>query len=230
MNLSPGPSLSQKMWRSSLKVALAIEAFFIVYMTFYDRGFTFISFVKTFAGTANFLLALSLSLSSFGYFFDFLDSKVLYRKYFGLLGYFSAVTYSLFLFVANPDRYWYGFQENFWSSDILLGLFAMAIFTGMALISNDRAMLWIGPKRWRNYLRFGYFAFFLLVIRAALNESLPIGADGIPEMWASYLSHPNNLPPPRLLFSGVAMAVLFFRFAVEFDKWRKASVAPVEKY
>ena len=227
MNPSPDLSLSQKMWRSSLKIALGIEVFFIVYIAIYDLGFTFISFVKTFAGTANFLLALSLSLSSFGYFFDFLDSKVIYRKYLGLLGYFSALIYSLLLFVANPDRYWYGFRENFWSSDIVLGLLAMAIFTGMAVISNDRAMLWIGPKRWRHYLRFGYLAFFLLVVRAALNESLPVGADGIPEMWVSYLAHPDNVPPPRLLFSGVAMTVLFFRLAVEFDKWQKKRIAPV---
>ena len=216
----PSLSLSEKLWHSSWKVALCIEAFFVVYMALYDRGFTFISFVKTFAGTANFLLALSLSLSSFGYFFNFLDSKVIYRKYFGLLGYFSALLYSALLLGANPERYWYGFWENFWSSDILIGLIAMAIFTGMALISNDKAMLWIGPKRWRQCLRLGYFAFFLLVVRAILNESLPIGADGIPEMWTSYIFFPHNLPPPRLLFSFVALSVLLFRFAVEFDKWQ----------
>ena len=223
MDASLPPSLDTKMWRNAFKVALGIHVFFIVYIASYDQGFTLTSFVKTFAGTANFLFAISLSLSAFGYFFNFLDSKVLYRKYFGLLGYFSALIYMLLVPVVNPERYFYGFFENFWSTDILLGLTAMAIFTGMALISNQSAMLWMGPKRWRLALRFGYLAFFLLVVRAILNQEIPIGADQFPEMWVTYLASPDSVPPPRLLFSSVALAVIFFRFLVEIDKWHKSS-------
>lgn len=221
MDASPQSSLARKMWGSSLLVGLGIYIFFVFYIFLYDQGFSFSSFVKTFAGTANFLFALSLSLSAFGYFFNFLDSKVAYRKYFGLLGYFSALTYMLLVPVVNPERYFYGFFNNFWSSDIILGLLSMGIFTVMALISNNTAMLWIGPKRWRFLLRFGYLAFFLLVLRAILNQDIAIGADRVPEMWALYLASPENVPPPRLLFSVVAMAVLFFRFSVDFDKWQR---------
>lgn len=222
MSVSAPVSLTTKMWRSSLRFALGIEVFFVGYIFLYDGHFDFVSFVKTFAGTANFLLALSLVLPSFGYFFNFLDAKILYRKYLGLLGYFSALIYTLLLPVSNPDRYWYGFFDHFWSSDILLGLAAMIIFTGMALISNDKAMLFIGPARWRSLLRLGYVAFFLLVVRAVLNQELPIGADGIPEMWLVYLNNPDHLPPPRLLFSVVALSVIAFRLMVTFDKYRQA--------
>ena len=223
------PSLDAKMWHATFRVALGIYAFFVLYIALYDQGFTFSSFVKTFAGTANFLLAISLSLSAFGYFFNFLDSKVLYRKYFGLLGYFSALIYMALVPVVNPERYFYGFFEHFWSTDILLGLAAMGIFTGMALISNNRAMLWIGPRRWRLLLRFGYLAFFLLVVRAILNQDIPIGADQVPERWVAYLASPDSVPPPRFLFSTVALTVILFRFFVEFDKWYKLRGRPVDQ-
>ncbi len=219
---APEPvSLASKMWRSSFKVAVGIHLFFVLYIFLYDGHYDFISFVKTFAGTANILFALSLSLSSFGYFFNFLDTKILYRKYLGLLGYFSALIYTVLLPASNPERYFYGFFDNFWSSDILLGTAAMAIFTGMALISTDKAMLAIGPVRWRHLLRLGYLAFFLLVVRAVLNQALPVGADGIPEMWLVYLDNPDHLPPPRLLFSLIALMVIAFRLSVELDKLRE---------
>ena len=144
MSVPEPMSLASKMWRSSFKVALGIHLFFVLYIFLYDGRYDFVSFVKTFAGTANILLALSLSLSSFGY-----------------------------------------------------------------------------PVRWRQLLRLGYLAFFLLVVRAILNQALPVGADGIPEMWLVYLDNPDHLPPPRLLFSLVALTVIAFRLLVEFDKYRQ---------
>lgn len=210
-----------------MRVAVGVYLFFVLYIFLYDQGFTLFSFAKTFAGTANILLASSFALSSLGYFFDFLDSKVVYRKYLGLLGYFSAAFYMLLVVFLRPERYWYGFFDNFWSSDILLGSTALAILTAMALISNNRAMLWIGPKHWRLYLRFGYLAFFLLVLRGVLNQSVLIGADTVPEIWGAYLSDPQNLPPPRLFFSVVAMGVIFLRLGVEFDKWYRKPVVPL---
>ncbi len=219
--IDPRAAMTRKLWMNSLLIMFGVNGFFFLYVTLLDGPFTLISFAKVMAGTANFLFAASLSLSSLGYFFDFLDSKVVYRKYFGLLGYFSALTYMLLLPILQPERYWYGFFENFWTSDFLLGISAMAIFTMMTLISNDRAMMAIGPVRWRNLLRFGYLAFFLLVVRAMMNESNAIGADLRPEMWGEYLRNFDTLPPPRLLFSIVGTSVVFLRFAVEFDKWRK---------
>lgn len=220
--IDPRSAMTKKLWMNSFLIMFGVNGFFYLYVTLLDGPFTLVSFAKVMAGTANFLFAASLSLSSLGYFFDFLDSKVVYRKYFGLLGYFSALTYMLLLPILQPERYWYGFFENFWTSDFLLGISAMAIFTMMTLISNDWAMMTIGPVRWRNLLRLGYFAFFLLVIRAMMNESNAIGADLWPEMWGEYLRNFDTLPPPRLLFSIVGTSVVFLRLAVEFDKWRKS--------
>lgn len=225
--IDPRAAMTKKLWLYSIFVMLGIMAFFFYYVSILDGPFTLVSFAKVMAGTANFLFAASLSLSSLGYFFNFLDSKVVYRKYFGLLGYFAALIYALLLPVLRPERYFFGLPEYFWTSDVLLGLSAMGIFTGMALISNDRAMLAIGPVRWRSLLRLGYVAFFLLVVRAVMNESNPIGADPKPEYWMAYLQSFDTLPPTRLLFSFVAMTVIFSRLAVEFDKYRKRAVAPM---
>lgn len=219
--IDPRAAITKKLWMHSLLTAIVVGNFFVVYVIFLDGPFTLVSFAKVMAGIANILFAMSLSLSSFGYFFNFLDGKVVYRKYLGLIGYFSALVYTLLLPALQPERYWYGFFENFWTSDFLLGLTAMSIFTVMALISNDRAMLWIGPVSWRYILRLGFLAFFLLVVRAAMNESNSIGADPRPEYWGHYLQTFDTLPPTRLLFSVVGMSVVFLRIGVEFDKWRK---------
>lgn len=219
--LNPQLVLERKLWGHSLLVALLVAGFFVGYVLLLDTVFTWVSLAKVMAGTANFLFAMSLSLSSFAYFFNFLDSKVIYRKYLGLLGYFAALGYALSLPILRPERYGYGLPEYFWTSDVLLGLGAMGIFTMMALISNNRAMQWIGPVRWRSLLRLGYLAFFLLVLRGVINESQPIGVDPHPEYWALYLHNLDTLPPVRLLFSVVALTVIFFRLAVVFDLWQK---------
>ena len=206
-------------WRNSLYVAIGASLFYTWYVITADGYFNLVSFAKVMAGAANFLFAASFSLSSIGYYFNFLDTKVIYRKYLGLLGFFAALIYTLLLPIVRPDYYFYGFFDHLWSSDVLLGAGDMAIFTMMALISNNEAIQTIGPVRWRQLLRLGYVAFFLLVIRAILNNENPIGADARPEMWQVYLSNPEGLPPVRLVFSVIAMAVIFFRLSVEFDKW-----------
>jgi DMSO/TMAO reductase YedYZ heme-binding membrane subunit len=207
-------------WLHSFYVAFGAALFYTVYVIIQDGYFDLVSFAKVMAGTANFLFAASFSLSGLGYYFNVLDSKVIYRKYLGLLGFFAALIYTLLLPVVRPDYYFYGFFDHLWSSDVLLGTTSIAIFTVMALISNNGAMQKIGPLRWRTILRLGYVAFFLLVVRAVLNNENPIGADARPEMWLQYFANPDGLPPVRLVFSVIAMAVIFFRLSIEFDKWR----------
>lgn len=221
---TPQPS-TRLWWRHSSFIALGAALFYTGYVFILDGKFDLVSLAKVMAGTANFLFAASFSLSALGYYFNFLDSKIIYRKYLGLLGFFASLIYSLLLPLVRPERYFYGFFENFWSSDVLLGLGSMIIFAVMAIISNNNAMQAIGPIRWRAILRLGYVAFFLLVLRAYLNNENPIGSDPRPEMWAAYFAHPSGLPPVRLFLSFIAMAVIFLRLSIEFDKWRKSSAA-----
>lgn len=206
------PSFTAKLWKNSFWVALVTFLFFTGYVYFLDVSFSLVSWSKVVAGTSGFLLAYSLSLSTLGYYFNFLDSKVIYRKYLGLLGYYFALFYSVMLLFVNPDRYFYGFFANFWSADFVLGLSAMAILTVMALVSNNSALKFLGPARWRAILRLGYLAFFLLVVRAIILEG---------DLWSSWLATESGLPPVRLLLSVVAIFVIFTHYAIYFSEWLK---------
>jgi len=209
-------SLERRMWRGTALVTALTFIFFVAYVLLLDKGLTLVGWSKCVAGTSGMLLAYSLSLSTLGYYFNFLDSKVIYRKYLGLAGYFFALLYCFLLLVINPERYWYGFFENFWSADFILGLSAMAILTVMAAISADGALRALGPVRWRAILRLGYLAFFLLVLRGAILEG---------DMWHTWIVSGSGLPPVRLFLSVVAMFVIFFRVSIVFCEWRKKSGA-----
>lgn len=206
------PSFTAKLWKNSLWVSFFTLLFFTGYVFLLEGLLSLLSWSKVIAGTSGFLLAYSLSLSTLGYYFNFLDSKVIYRKYLGLMGYYFALLYSVMLLFVSPDRYFYGFFENFWSADFVLGLTAMAIFTVMAFISNNQALKLLGPGRWRAILRLGYLAFFLLVLRAIILEG---------DLWHAWIRGGEGLPPVRLVLSVVAMFVIFTHYSVYFSEWFK---------
>lgn len=111
---------------------------------------------KAVADTAVVLIALSMALSGLGYFFNFLDRQVVYRKHIGLIG-FGFVVWHLLL---SWDAFMRLFQETTWATGkmwpMLTGTIALAVFTIMALISNTLATRLLGGKLWRAILRFGY--------------------------------------------------------------------------
>lgn len=214
------PSLAQKMWRTSWLLAFAVFNIFLVYVFFLDGSLsTLLSWSKAVAGTSAVLLGMSFSLSSFGYYFNFLDKQILYRKYLGLTGFWLALLYSVMLLFVNPARYFYGFFDNLGTADFVLGLSAMTIFTAMALISHNRAMQWIGPALWRQILGLGYVAYALLVIRALFIEG---------DQWIKWWEAGSGLPPARLVISVLAVAVLLFRISVPVAKFfrSKSEVLP----
>ncbi len=205
-------SMEVQLWRNTAFVAALTFLFFMVYVALLDKTFALAAWSKVVAGTSGLLFAYSLSLSTLGYYFDVFDKKIIYRKYLGLAGYFFALAYCFLLLIINPDRYLFGFFDNLWSADFVFGLGAMVIFTIMAAISNNRLMQVLGPIRWRNILRLGYLAFFLLVLRATILEG---------DLWHIWMVSSGGLPPVRLFLSFVAIFVIFFRLSIVFSEWRK---------
>lgn len=206
-------AIKMKMWIASLFLGLLLFVVFFLYMYAYADGFRPFVISASFAGSAAILFGLSFAMSGFAYYFDFLDPYVAYRKYLGLTGFWFAFVYSVLLLLSNPDKYWYGFFDNFLSGDVLLGLSAMAIFGLMALVSNNWAMRHLGVANWRRILRLGYFAYFLLVARAYVTEKT---------MWKRWFDDPSQgLPPPRILLSAFALAVIAFRGSMIISKWMK---------
>ena len=195
-------SIVHTLWIHSMLFATIVYVILVEYI-FIQKGYLNIFFLnEAIAGTASIMIGISFAFSGFGYYFDFLDTKIAYRKYFGLIGFWYAFLYTFILAVLNPQKYVYGLFIHFWSVDIILGCVALMIFTFMALISTRWAMRRMGVVYWRRGLRLGYFAYILLIIRAVIIEG---------DMWRDWFAYPHSLPPVRLLGSIFAGGVLFFR-------------------
>jgi DMSO/TMAO reductase YedYZ heme-binding membrane subunit len=201
--------IKRSMWQQSLGLSVILLLFFTFFVYILDGSFSFFTVSKALAGTAALFIGASFALSGFCYYWDFLDTKIAYRKYLGLVGYWYAVLYSISLLIVDPETYFFGFFENLYTPDVLLGLASMALFTIMALLSNNSAMKALGPQRWRKLFRVGYVAWLLLAIRAYIIEQ---------ELWHSWIASREGFPPPRMLLSLFVVTVILFRISIEISK------------
>lgn len=201
--------VKQRIWQHSLIIVFVVFLLMIAFSSIIDGRFGFLSISKALAGTSALAFGASFSLSGFCYWWDFLDTKIAYRKYLGLMGFWLALAYSFSLLIVDPDRYLFGFWKNLFTADISLGIISMLIFTFIALISRDKIMLKMGPQKWRYALRFGYLAWVLLALRAYLIEK---------DLWSIYLATFTGFPPPRLLLSLLVITVLVFRISIDVSK------------
>lgn len=192
-------------WKHSLLFGGLVFALLLVYTVIYNHALTILAVSQAVAGSAAVMIGSSFAISGFSYYFDFLDKKICYRKYIGLIGFFLAFLYAVLLLFINPKRYFYGFFDNFFSADFILGLTALGILAFMAIISNNAIMQKMGPKNWRRGLRLGYIAYALLVIRGYLFEKAA---------WFAWLNDPKGLPPPRLVVSVFAVLVICLRLSM----------------
>lgn len=212
LSSNPLDVLARKLWRQVFVLTLTLFVFFGVYNLTLFHGISVRWFSQTLIGTSGILFCLSLGLSSLNFYFPTTFGKrVIYRRYLGLMGYFVALIDLSLLLTLEHEYYVFGLAENLFTPDLILGGTAMAIFTLMALISNQEATNILGPKLWRNLLRLGYLALLLLVMRAFVIEGLG---------WNRWLFDPIGLPPVRLLISFMALMVLFARLSLVFHSWR----------
>lgn len=208
-------SVRLKMWRNSLIIAYNIFLIFLWYAFFLRGSLTIASVNDVIAATASIMIGFSFALSGLCYYFNFLDTKIAYRKYLGLVGFWLAFLYTFILVILNPQKYFYGLFAHVWSADIILGFMALGIFTFMAIISTHWAMRRMGVTYWRIGLRLGYLAYALLIMRAIIIEG---------DMWQIWFAYPHGLPPLRLIGTVFATLVLCLRgsiIIVEYVKKKK---------
>ncbi|MEP7166726.1 MAG: hypothetical protein ABI758_01955 [Candidatus Woesebacteria bacterium] len=115
---------------------------------------------KGMADTSIILIGLSMWLSSLAYFFNLFDSKIMYRKQLGLIGFAFALVHVALSFSALRV-----------APAPVTGLFATGIFSIMALISSRSAMVRIGVQKWRRILRAGYIAMLFVAAHVVLLKS-----------------------------------------------------------
>lgn len=195
-------SINLKMWTGPIFLAITLLLSTNIYNFFYFGQITTKSIVEATAGAAALMIGISYSLSSMSFYFNFLDSKLAYRKEIGLIGYYLAVTYALLLTVTVPQKYLTGFSKNLVSADFILGLSALGILTAMAIVSNNKIMVKVTPAVTRKILRFGYVAYFLLILRAIILER---------PAWVNWAANLDGLPPARLIVTLFASFVIILR-------------------
>ncbi|MAF14105.1 MAG: hypothetical protein CMI53_04420 [Parcubacteria group bacterium] len=161
---------------------------------------------KVFATTALVLMGLSMALSGLCYFWDFVDTKIIYRKHLGVIGFGYAVLHIIVTLFFLPNK----FAQPEWIIDhpvsAIVATLALLIFIGMVAISNRHAVVELGSKRWRALMRVGYVAFALVIVHFALLKY---------NGWIKWIdTHEPFLPPLSLLEVIFGVGVIILRLAL----------------
>lgn len=154
---------------------------------------------KTVADTSVILISSSMLLSSLCYFWNFVDTKIIYRKHLGLIGFAYLLIHiylslTSFLSLFKPTIWLHG---TYWP--LLTGFIALLIFTMMALISNKYSAIKLGGYGWRLLLRSGYIAVALTWIHVFLLKSSRI---------ISWYAEGAKTTPPSSLFLLIFMSIV----------------------
>ncbi len=202
--------VSQKPRKLWLNVAVFSTVLFVVlnlYTFFQEGSYGLHAVSDSLADTAVVLIGLSMALSSICYFWDFADTKIIYRKDLGLCGFAFALAHgTMALFFLEE----FSFPTYYLSQSAIMpftfGLLSLLIYTGMAVIANRHAIHVLGGELWRLLLRVGYLAYFYSI----LHFSLIMYPDWI--TWGE--KHETFFPPPSFLLFLFAVSILLLRVAL----------------
>ncbi len=154
---------------------------------------------KAVADTSVILMGASMLLSSICYFWNFLDFKIIYRKYLGMVGFAFGILHIVLSFSALQRLFlletW---QQNAYAP-ALAGLLAAIIFGVMAVISNTFAMSVLGGKLWRYILRTGYLAMILVLAHVVLLKLA---------RWTTWYNQGMQSPPSASLLISVFIVIV----------------------
>ncbi len=208
------------MWHTAFKLGGVVLVLSLLYSVAYFGEASVLSLSRAIGAAAAFMIGISYAMSGVGYYFDFLDDKVAYRKYFGLVGLLLALIYTYTLFFVDPGTYFFNFFYNLGTPDFVLGILAMGILLGMVIISTPEGIKAIGTQNWRLGLRTGYVSSALLVTRAAIVHSTE---------WHYWWAHGHwYLPPIMLIATVFTIGVILFRASIFFSKMIQRARTPKE--
>jgi DMSO/TMAO reductase YedYZ heme-binding membrane subunit len=223
-----------KLWLNTFSFGGLVFLFVCYYYFFQGDNFSLQLINKATASTAIILMGLSFALSGLGYYWDFADRKLPYRKYLGLVGYFFVLWHGLnslyYYFLANTglekfilhkDWIFFNFTINN-RIPFILGAASLVIFTLMALISNNYATKKLGGVRWRKLLRVGYIALLFAFVHFTVKNL---------EIWINWFKDgANTLPQMSSLLALYIVFILLLRIALQISLARKPKPEiPVEK-
>ncbi|MDO8498070.1 MAG: hypothetical protein Q7S61_06025 [bacterium] len=207
-----------KLWIRSYLFGLVLLAGAFFYIPLSRGGYDIYTMNKALGDVGIFLIGLSFALSGICYFWNFADTKFVYRKHLGLTGFVFGAMHGLISLFLIPERF--SFPSYYLAKVNILpfvfGLTAIVIFTGMALISNKYAVHELGGKLWRHLLRVGYIAMFFILLHFGLMKF---------QYWFPWATGGfKTLPSLSLIAAIIIVIVLLLRVALEVSVRRKKVV------
>lgn len=205
-------------WINCITLGSLIFVLLLWYQIFRETD-SFINLInRTLADSAMILIGLSFALSGIGYFFNFADHLVQYRKYLGLVGFWMILAhgvYSLinYLFVntlSNRFNLYYTWNVlGIKISNLIafgFGLLSLLIFIMMAIISNNWAVKKITAPTWRRLLRLGYIAYLLGGLHFVIKRI---------SVWNYWWENITPYPPLSLTIAVIIIIVIILRIALQ---------------
>lgn len=218
--LKNGARPVRRFWIRASVAAAAATAFGCLY--FYIRqflkdgiwGFDLSLVNKSLGVTALFLIALSMFLTGAAYFSGGPPRPLVFRKYFGLVGFWAGLSHGAVNHLLLPAV---GLHPETKAGDLhaeVTGLVALVAFAGMAIASTSWARRRLGGERWRRFLR--YAGYMGLVLAAGHTAMLKWGS------WAKFFrTFDPVLPSLSLFVAAFAASAVLLRFAVWLAESRK---------
>lgn len=172
------------------------------------QRFTIFFINKALAQTAVILLGLSFLLGPLCKILPFLARHINYRRYFGLVGFGTALLHIVTSLLQINTRFpldWY--FKNLWA--IIPVILAILIFLTLALTSTKKVIKNLGVEKWKFIQRTGYFALFLSLIHIYLVAN---------PRWQQWFEGKVNMPTSFLIFIFGIMVILARILALIVDK------------
>lgn len=198
-----------RLWLNTVLFSWFIFALCLGYLYLRSSKLTTFSVNQAAANASVFLIGFSFLLSSVCYFFDFLDTKIIYRKHLGIVGFAYGVAHVIFILLVIKIPLQDLLGEQLLS--FLLGLLAVLLFTFMTLISNRYVITHLGGPAWRTSLRWaGYIALIFVWLHALIAAQ-----------WTAWFARPVGWPPLALWAGMFSVVVILARLILAVALWRK---------
>ncbi len=205
------PEALRRVWLNAWAFSLVVFVFISAYNFMYTERLSTFLWIRSSADAGMILIGLSFALSGLCYFWNFMDSKIKYRKDLGLNGFYLVLVHSIYLMFFSTRTPWYGYFESSYLAPTLFALGAVVIFVVMTWSSTKMGVKILGGKNWRRVLRTGYLAY----IFSLFHLGLLVYGD-----WLAWVDE-RGLPPFSLVVFVFGVLVLLLRlilFLVQLTK------------
>ena len=199
-----------RLWAHVFVLAAILLAAHFVYIAIQINEASTTTANLALANTGFWLIGASFALSAICYFWDFLDTKIIYRKYLGLVGFFAIIGHAIFsLTLFTLESY---FETGARTTAFIAAALSFLILAGMAAISNKYATKELGGKRWRQLLRTGYIAYVLAMIHFVMRQREP---------WTEWFENQEGLMPLGIITLIIGAAVILLRLILTLSLFSK---------